>query len=74
MTLVRHDPATSQDRHGDLIDIFERVLREGGVFEISDVEGTEDGYSVWLRVSIAGVDVLKAVASMSWRRLIHGED
>lgn len=73
MTLIRHGPGTSEDRHGDLIEIFERVLREGGVFEITEAVEMENGSAIWLRVSIAGVDVLKAVASASWRRLLQDE-
>jgi len=72
VTLIRQSPTPSQGRRGDLIDVFERVLREGGVFEVDEAEEAENGSSVWFRVSVAGVDVLKAVASLSWRRLLRG--
>ena len=52
------------------MDVFERVLREGGVFDVTDAADMPEG-STWLKVSIAGVDVLKAVASLSWRRLLR---
>ena len=72
MTLIRHAPTDSADRHGDLIDIFERVLREDGVFKIAEALEADGGDSVWLRVTIAGVDVLKVRAGISWRRLLEG--
>jgi hypothetical protein len=68
--LIRHDPAHLGDTHRDLMDVFERVLREGGVFDVTDSADMPEG-STWLKVSIAGVDVLKAVASLSWRRLLR---
>lgn len=74
MTLIRHDPANIGDTHRDLMDVFERVLREGGVFEVADPAGLQEGQSVWLKVSIAGVDVLKAVASLSWRQLLREDN
>ena len=70
VTLIRHDPAHLGDTHRDLMDVFERVLREGGVFEVADTADMPEGSS-WLRVSVAGVDVLKAVASLSWRQLLR---
>ena len=72
MTLIRHDPAHLTDTNRDLMDVFERVLREGGVFEITDTADTAEG-SRWVKVSVAGVEVLKAVASLSWRRLLREE-
>ncbi|MBI2186834.1 MAG: hypothetical protein HYU37_06865 [Acidobacteria bacterium] len=74
MTLIRHGPATSPDQRKDLLDVFERVLREGGVFDIVETDDGEHGYSIWLTVTVAGVDVLKAVASLSWRRLLQSPD
>lgn len=74
MTLIRLDPNTSADRHGDLIDIFERVLKEGGVFEITEAADMTDGHSAWFKVSVAGVEVLKVMASLSWRRLLDDGD
>lgn len=70
MTLIRHDPANLGDTNRDLMDVFERVLREGGVFEMADTTDVPEG-SRWVRVSVAGIEVLKAVASHSWRRLLR---
>jgi hypothetical protein len=52
------------------MDVFERVLREGGVFEYTDTAEVAEG-SRWLAVPAAGIEVLKAVASLSWRRLLR---
>jgi len=72
VSLIRHDPAHLGETHRDLMDVFERVLREGGVFEVTDTSDIGEG-SVWVRISGAGVDVLKAIASLSWRRLLREE-
>ena len=69
VTLIRHDPAHLGETHRDLMDIFERVLREGGVFEDTDQPDTSEG-AMWLKIAVADVDVLKGIASLSWRRLL----
>ena len=68
--LIRHDPSHLGETHRDLMDVFERVLREGGVFEFTDTADVAEG-STWLKVPAAGIEVLKAVASQSWRRLLR---
>ena len=68
--LIRHDPNHLGETHRDLMDVFERVLREGGVFEFTDTADLAEG-PTWLKVPAAGIEVLKAVASQSWRRLLR---
>jgi hypothetical protein len=65
-------------RRGDVVDVLERVLTKGVVFDIE--EGTVGaseaggGAAAWFRVSIAGVDVFKVEASLSWRYLLETEE
>jgi hypothetical protein len=60
----------------DFIDVLERALTKGVVFEIEDdVEATaadRDALdsSTWFRISIAGVDVFKIGAGLSLRYLL----
>lgn len=65
-------------RRGDVVDVLERVLTKGVGFDIE--EGTVGpseaggGAAAWFRVSIAGVDVFKVEASLSWRYLLETEE
>lgn len=55
---------------GDFTDALERVLTKGVVFDIDEgtITGSQaGGAGVWFRVSIAGVDVFKIEAGVSWR-------
>jgi hypothetical protein len=63
-------------RSRDSVDVFERVLMKGAVVEGVDdaeardaVDESETGESAWLRVSIAGVDLLNVQSEHSWRSL-----
>ncbi len=60
-----------------MIDIQERVLTRGVALEVEEgapnASDTGGGADAWLRVSIAGVDVLKVEIGVSWRSLIEAE-
>lgn len=64
----------------DVIDVLERVLTKGVVCEIeggvespaADRDALDS--STWFRISIAGVDVFKIGAGMSWRYLLEAEE
>jgi hypothetical protein len=57
----------------EFVDVLERVLTKGVVFDIEEGanEGSEKGggTTVWLRVSIGGIDVLKVETALSWQCL-----
>ena len=57
----------------DLIDVFERVLTRGIILEVQErVAEVKD--VVWVHVTIAGVDVFKVEAGLSWKYLVGGAD
>jgi hypothetical protein len=68
-------------RSRDSVDVFERVLMKGAVVEsVGDaeaqdaVEESETGERAWLRVSVAGVDLLNVQSELSWRSLDESEE
>jgi hypothetical protein len=73
----KQEAALVSARRGDVTDALERVLTKGVVFEIEEgaVAGSEaGGAGAWFRVSIAGVDVFKIEAGVSWRSWLEAED
>jgi hypothetical protein len=68
-------------RPRDSVDVFERVLMKGAVVEGVDgveaqhaVDESETGESAWLRVSVAGVDLLNVQSELSWQPLDEPEE
>jgi hypothetical protein len=68
-------------RSGDSVDVFERVLMKGAVVESVEnaeaqdaVEESKTEESAWLRVSVAGVDLLNVQSELSWRSLDEPEE
>lgn len=58
----------------DLIEVLERVLTKGVIFEIDeDVEAsaTDRDAAAWFRISIAGVDVFKVGGRVAWRYFLE---
>lgn len=61
----------------DFIDVLERVLAKGVMFEIEDdveASATDRETSAWFRISIAGVNVFKVGAGVSWRCFLEAEE
>jgi hypothetical protein len=62
--------------HG--IDVFERVLTKGVVLESDEgaAEASKEagGAAAWLRVSLAGVDVVKVETGLAWQWLSAVEE
>jgi hypothetical protein len=62
-------------RRHDSVDVLERVLTKGA--QVKDVDApvedeashSETGQSAWLRISLAGVDLLNVQTGLSWRPL-----
>jgi hypothetical protein len=62
--------------HYDVIDVLERVLSKGVVFEAGEgvLRVTGGPTLSWYRVAIAGIDVLSAGPSVSWQYLIEAAE
>lgn len=58
-------------RH-DLIDVLERVLTGGLRVETSEDTVTDQNALGWIRISIAGVDIVKVGAGVAWHYLLEG--
>lgn len=63
--------------HSDFIDVLERVLTKGVVFEVeedTDASAADRDASEWFHISIAGVKVFRIVAGVLWRILVDDEE
>jgi hypothetical protein len=62
-------------RRHDSVDVLERVLTKGaqvkGVDAVvdEDADQDEEPQSAWLRITVAGVDLLNVQTDLSWRSL-----
>lgn len=58
---------------GEVIDVLERVLTRGIVFEIVDLAGSNRVNRTadeWFRLSPGGVDILRVEGNAHWGRLV----
>jgi hypothetical protein len=69
--------ARRSSEHADFIDILQRVVTRGVVFEVeedTDASATDRGASGWFHIVITGVEVFRIEAGALWRYLVDDEE
>lgn len=69
--------APDRAERADFIDVLERVLTRGIVFEAEeghDLSAENHSASGWFQISMVGIDVFKMEAEVLWQYLLDGEE